>query len=94
MVSQKNWTRLSVLTTTLSVNNDLFLPGASVGNPAYGKGHEEGGLTNAKVGSDLRGPPGFSQVSTLKTRVCLLYCAILSTYSSDITGGLSPTTFL
>ena len=61
-----------------------------MGNPAHGKGHEERGLTNAKVGSDLRGPPGFSQVSTLKTRVCLLYCAILSTYSSDINRGLSP----
>ena len=60
-----------------------------MGNPAHGKGYEERGLTNAKVGSDLRGPPGFSQVSTLKTRVCLLYCVMFSTYSSDINRGLS-----
>ena len=35
-------------------------------------------------------PPGISWASTPKTRVCLLYCVMLSTYSSDINGGLSP----
>ena len=37
-----------------------WLPGASVRNPAHGKGHEEGGSACAKVGSSLRGPPGNS----------------------------------
>ena len=36
------------------------VPGASMGNPAHGKGHEERGLTNAKAGSGLMGPPGLS----------------------------------
>ena len=36
------------------------LPGASVRNPAGGKGHEEGGLTLRKAGSSIRGPPGHS----------------------------------
>ena len=59
-------------------------------NPACGKGHEEGGSAYAKAGSSLRGPPGNSRASTPKTRVCLLYCVMLSTYSSDINRGLSP----
>ena len=59
-------------------------------NPARGKGHEEGGLTYAKAGSSLRGPPGNFRASTPKTRVCLLYCVMLSTYSSNINRGLSP----
>ena len=67
-----------------------FLLGASMGNPAHGKGHEEGGLTNAKEGSGLRVAPGLSRASTPKTRVCLLYCVMLSTNSSDINRGLSP----
>ena len=61
-----------------------------MGNPAHGKGHEERGLTNAKAGSGLMGPPGLSWASTPKTRVCLLYCVMLSTYSSGINRGLSP----
>ena len=61
-----------------------------MGNPAHGKGHEEEGLTNGKAGSCLRCPHGLSQASTPKTRVCLLYCVMLSTYSSDINRGLSP----
>ena len=61
-----------------------------MGNPAHGKGHEERGLTNAKAGSGLRGPPGLSRASTPKTGVCLLYCVMLSTYSSNINRGLSP----
>ena len=49
--------------------SDPSLPGAS---SASGKGHEEGGLAYTKVGSSLRSPPGNSQASTPKTRVCLL----------------------
>ena len=56
----------------------------------HGKGHEERGLTNTKAGSGLRDPPGLSWASTPKTRVCLLYCVMLSTNSSDINRGLSP----
>jgi len=45
---------------------------ASVRHSARGKGHEEGGSAYAKAGSSLRSPPGNSQASTPKTRVCLL----------------------
>ena len=38
---------------------------------AHGKGHEEGGLAYAKVGSRLRSSPGNSRASTPQTRVCL-----------------------
>ena len=61
-----------------------------MGNPAHGKGHEERSLTNTKAGSGLRGPPGLSQASIPQTRVCLLYCVMLSTYSSNINRRLSP----
>jgi len=54
------------------------LLGASVRNSAHGKGHEEGGSACAKAGSSLRSPPGNSRASTPKTRVCLLYCFVLS----------------
>ena len=54
------------------------MPGASMRNSARGKGHEEGGLAYTKTGSSLRSPPGYSQASTPKTRVCLLYCFVLS----------------
>ena len=55
-----------------------MLPGASVRNSTRGKGHEEGGSTYAKVGWSLRSPPGNSRAPTPKTRVCLLYCFVLS----------------
>ena len=55
-----------------------LLPGASMRNSAHGKGHEEGGSAYAKAGSSLRSPPGNSRASTPKTRVCLLYCFVLS----------------
>ena len=42
------------------VNMQPELSGASVRNPACGKGHEEGGLAYAKAGSSLRSPPGNS----------------------------------
>ena len=55
------------------------LPGASVRNSARGKGHEEGGSAYyAKAGSSLRSPPRNSRASAPKTRVCLLYCFVLS----------------
>ena len=54
------------------------MPGANMRNSAHGKGHEEGGLAYAKAGSSLRSPPGYSWASTPKTRVCLLYCFVLS----------------
>ena len=62
------------------------LLGASVRNSACGKGHEEG---STKAGSSLRRPPVPEHLSP-KTRVCLIYCVMLSTYSSDINRGLSP----
>ena len=68
----------------------MLMLGASVRNPANGKGHKEGGSAYANAGSSLRGPPGNSRASTSKTRVCLLYCVMLSTYSSDINRGLPP----
>ena len=74
-----------------------FLLGASMGNPAHGKGHEEGGLTNAKEGSGLRVAPGLSRASTPKIRVCLLYHSTLSLCFPPtlltLTGGCPPTTF-
>ena len=55
-----------------------FLPGASMRNSACGKGHEKGGSAHAKVGLNLRSPPGNSRASTPKTRVCLFYGFVLS----------------
>ena len=57
---------------------DHDVPGASVRNSARGKGHKEGGSAYAKAGSSLRSPPGNSRAPTPKTRVCLLYCFVLS----------------
>ena len=57
----------------------------------HGKGHEEEGSTYAKAGSSLRSPPGNSQTSTPKTRVCLLYYFVLSPTPLTLR-GLSPTT--
>ena len=65
--------------------------GASMRNPARGKGHEEGSLTKCKGVIRLQGfPLEFPEHPPQKTRVCLLYCVMLSTYSSDINRGLSP----
>ena len=66
----------------------LKLPGASVRNSAHGKGHEEGGLAYAKAGSSLRSPPGNSRASTPKTRVCLLYCFVLSPTPLTLRGAV------
>ena len=68
----------------------MFCARSQHGESRHGKSQEERGLTNANAGSGLRGPPGLSRASTPKTRVCLLYCVMLSTNSSDINRGLSP----
>ena len=67
------------------------VPGASTRNSARGKGHEEGGSAYTKAGSSLRSPPGNYRASTPKTRVCLLYCFVLSPTPLTLR-GLSPTT--
>ena len=54
----------------------------------HGKGHEEGGSTYAKAGSSLRSPPGNSQASTPKTRVCLLYYFVLSPTPLTLQGAV------
>ena len=67
------------------------LPGASMRNPAHGKGHEEGSLTKCKGVIRLqRFPLEFPEHPPPKTRVCLLYCVMLSTSSSVVNRGLSP----
>ena len=51
-----------------------ILPGASVRNPAHGKGHEEGSPMKHKGVIWLQGfPLGFPEHLPRKTRVCLLY---------------------
>ena len=71
--------------------NSGTVPGASMRNPARGKGREEGSLTKRKGVIRLQGLPlEFPEHPPTKTRVCLLYCVMLSTYSSDINRGLSP----
>ena len=64
------------------------VPGASVRNSAHGKSHEEGGSAYAKAGSSLRIPPGNSRASTPKTRVCLLYCFVLSPTPLTLRGAV------
>ena len=67
------------------------MPGTSTGNPAHGKGHEEGILIKRKGVIRLHQfPLEFPEHPPSKTRVCLLYCVMLSTYSSEINRGLSP----
>ena len=67
---------------------DCALPGASVRNSVCGKGHEEEGSAYAKAGSSLRSPPGNSRASTPRTRVCLLYCFVLSPTPLTLLGAL------
>ena len=64
------------------------MPGASMRSSARGKSHEEGGLAYTKVGSSLRSPPGNSRASTPKTRVCLLYCFVLSPTPLTLRGAV------
>ena len=62
--------------------------GACVRNSARGKGHEEGGSAYAKARLSLRSPPGNSRASTPKTRVCLLYCFVLSPTPLTLCGAV------
>ena len=55
------------------------------------QGHVEGSLTKCEDVIRLQGfPLEFLEHPPPKTRFCLLYCVMLSTYSSDINKGLSP----
>ena len=68
----------------------IRLLGASVRNSAYGKGHEEGGLTLCKGRIRPQGSPWtfsiiYPQNQSLPT---LLHYAF--TYTSDIMGGYPP----
>ena len=61
------------------VRSQSRMPGAGERHSARDKGHEEGGSAYAKAGSSLGSLPGYSRVSSpQKTRVCLLYCFVLS----------------
>ena len=86
------WQRVTLWAAALQILGRLWqLPGASVENPAHGKGHEEKAWL-AKARSGLEGPP-FSSIYP-KTKICLFYYFMTFTSSSDINRGLSPTTFL
>ena len=63
-----------------------WLLGASMGNPAHGKGHEEGGLAKAKAEIRPQGSPWvfLSIYHQNQSLPALLYCAF---HSSDITGS-------
>ena len=54
------------------------LPGAGERHSTRDKGHEEGGSAYAKAGSSLGRPPDILKHLPPKTRVCLLYCFVLS----------------
>ena len=54
------------------------LPGAGERHSTRDKGHEEGGSAYAKAGSSLGRPPDILEHLPPKTRVCLLYCFVLS----------------
>ena len=56
------------------------LPGASVRNPAHGKGHEEGSQTHTKAWSSFRGSPWvFLNIYPPKPELAWFYCTVLST---------------
>ena len=60
-------------------------------DPHLWQGHEEGSLTKCKDVIRLQVfPLEFPEHPRPKNRVCLLYCVMLSTYSSVINRGLSP----
>ena len=90
------WRRLLRVPWTARRSNQSLLKdispgcllGASVRNSTRGKGHEEGGSAYAKAGSCLRSPPGNSQASTPKARVCLLYCFVLSPTPLTLRGAV------
>ena len=63
------------------------LPGASVRNSACDKGHEEGGLGVCKGRIEPQ-ETSCSRASTPKTRVCLLYCFMLSPTPLTLQGAI------
>ena len=63
------------------------LPGASVRNSARGKGHEEGGFGICKGRIEPQ-ETSCSRASTPKTRVCLLYCFMLSPTPLTLRGAV------
>ena len=65
------------------------VPGARVRNSAHGKGHEEGGFGICKGGIEPQETP-CSRASTPKTRVCPLYCFMLSPTPLTLWGGSPP----
>ena len=65
------------------------LPGASMRNPAHGKGHEEE-TRQAKASQISREPPWTYSSIYPQTRICLPYYIMPFTNSSDINRGLSP----
>ena len=63
------------------------LLGASMRNSAHGRGHEEGGFGIRKGGIKPQETP-CSRASTPKTKVCLLYCFMLSPTPLTLRGAL------
>ena len=67
--------------------------GASMGVPTHDKVMRES--PDGQGESGLKGAPSWTCPSIYpKTRICLFYYFMTFTNSSDINGGLSPTTFL
>ena len=64
-----------------------------MGNPAHGKGHEEGGDMQRRDQASW-GPPGTSQASTPKPESVCLTILCLSPALLTLAGGCPPTTFL
>ena len=86
---QEYWNGLPFLSPEELPNWDRTLPGASVGNSAHGKGHEEGGSAYAKAGLGvpleiLEHLPPKSESACFTT-----LCSHLHLW---LYGGLSPTT--
>ena len=63
------------------------MPGASMRNSAHGKGHEEGGFGIRKGSIEPQETP-CCRASTPKTRVCLLYCFMLSPTPLTLQGAV------
>ena len=55
---------------------------------ACGKGHEEGGLAYAKVGSSLRSSPGNSRASTPPNQSLPTFCCVLSRTPLTLRGAV------
>ena len=93
-VGNRNCSQLSVRNRPLvSWNFRGALRGAGGRHSACGKGHEEGGLTYAKVGSSLKSPPGNPWASTPITRACLLYYFVPSPTPLTLQGAVPTTSF-